>query len=154
VQGTTETIDRAQRLFSYLRELAQLRTRTVRDLAQYDVAIPLGSPPESASYASAFHGQDPEELEAWFEIDRVLLPARPSPDRELTPWIDAPTLGEFRREAPDLVDTEGTAPPWLDATFDDYVNQAWLPWAHEMRRLAPAFGLERGRGAEVPHWSS
>jgi len=135
-------VDRAQRLFLYLRELANLRSKTVRDLNDYEQAIWLADFPDGTPATSAFDVHDDDErLISWLEVDRVHLPELPDPPVELLPWLDRPGIRRYELDEPPLVEPgEGTVMPEdiLDR-YVEYVDQMWEPWALATRERMPSY---------------
>ncbi|NCO95265.1 MAG: hypothetical protein GW880_28505 [Armatimonadetes bacterium] len=85
VPQTDEAVmrDRAVRLFTFLREVALLRTVTVRHLRQYDDLIWLADiPQEDECYCAAWHqGEEAAAGDTWIEVGKPrLLPAPEVPE--------------------------------------------------------------------------
>ena len=98
-------VDRAERLFLYLRELALLRTRTIRDVADYDQVVWLADLPAGTPATTAFDSEDDgESLTSWLEVDRVQLPEFPDPAAELSVWLDRPAMRRYDLDEPPLVE--------------------------------------------------
>ncbi len=72
--------DKAVRLFTYLRELALLRTKLVRDLPEEDAVLWFYQIPQERGFYSITHGVEREGGDdAWVEIARRKEPACPKP---------------------------------------------------------------------------
>lgn len=141
----TEAGDRAARLFRYLRDLSELRTRAVRDIDAYEQVVWFGGFP-SGFGGSVFEETEVEEDEpsvaTWLTMERVALPKFPEPPASLAPWIPAQTRGRSDLEMPGIEDPEGLdqeLPEELSIEFDEYLANHWIPWAKQHRQLLPAY---------------
>ena len=99
-----QVLDKAKRLFTFLRELSALRTNTIRNLDQYDRVLWLKDiPREKGCYSVAWHmGEDDEPPEVWIEISKPSLKVPPTVPSELRPWLGANTVHDSSQEAPPL----------------------------------------------------
>ena len=139
-----QVVDRVRRLFLYLRELADLRTKSVRDHAAHERVIWFNDLPSDAG-VSLFDGAlleaTADERESWLEIDRVALPRLPEPPEPLGDWFRRSDLFNADLDRPPLLDREDDEverPLDLDDVYQRYVDDQWRPWAEENRRLEPA----------------
>lgn len=91
-------------LFTFLKELAQLRTRTIRDIAQYDEVLWLSEiPRESQCHCAAWHkGAEGETSDAWLEVHKPELRPPPDPGTELLPWLTMDQIENSSRDFPEL----------------------------------------------------
>src|SRR5262245_5807567 len=81
--------DKAIGLFTYLRELTQLRSKVIRSLEQYEDVLWLSDiPREQECFARAWGASRYEDDEIWIEIQKPKLPAVPTVPNELRPWIN------------------------------------------------------------------
>lgn len=154
--------DRAIRLFTYLRELAQLRSKVIRTLDDYEVLWFSDIPREQECFTQAW-GAVPEEREdIWLEIKKPKFPHVPSVPTELRLWVREVDLVDSSKDEPELLqrilvpveeekiqseDTGATTltsgPKFLELNdhlhlvdqWADYLEQKWKPWAKEHRRL-------------------
>ena len=153
-----EVRDRAIRLFKYLKELTELRTNTIRNLDQYEKVLWFNEIPRRAEcQCIAWPGVSTENLaESWIEIKKPKLKQPPIPPKSLTDWLNVEELTDSSLESPPLrerisvqrpvdgteLDTEPETVfmqrsefPNLEAEWDEYVKDQWVPWAEEDREL-------------------
>jgi len=154
-----EIRDRALRIFTFLRELTELRSRTVRTIDQYEKVLWFNDiPRESGCHCVAWTPiGDEERSEVWAEIKKPRLKAPPQVDEALKPWLDPSEVEDSSREFPQLRkritisvpdkpgENGGVEPrtvfkdlgecPEIKAVWQRYVEQKWSPWAQEDRRL-------------------
>jgi len=148
--------DRAIRLFSFLKELAQLKSTTVRDLAAYDQVIWFHTIPE---YKDCFSILSPEsdsvQDNVWLEIKKPPEPKRPQPPSLCLEWLeddaDADLLAEpcLKDEIPapnsgfSLQSHEpGYSPPTIRLAdhpeilqeWERYVHDSWVLWSEVYER--------------------
>jgi very-short-patch-repair endonuclease len=151
--------DRAVRLFTFLRELTELRTATVRSLEQYEKVLWLSDiPREQGCHCIAWGPiEDDERSEIWLEIRKPRLNAPPKLPNDLTPWLDLREVEESSNDFPKLREriTE-TVPgepsedgaveprtvfksiaecPEIKVLWEQYIEEKWWPWAEEDRRV-------------------
>ncbi len=158
-RGTTDpTRERAIALFRFLKELTELRSKTIRTVDQYDEVLWLADLPREAEVTCAAWGSsdDAAVTETWIEIRRPDLPPAPQPDPELQAWLVSEQVQDSSGEMPELRDGiqfriesgPGEDPP--DAPFvprriedfpeiktkwEQYVEDEWWPWAERDRRM-------------------
>jgi len=144
--------ERALRLFKYLRGLSEIRSKTIRDLSNYEKVLWLGEIPKQAGcFCVAWNDETGNELpEVWIEVEqpkpRVPCPALSAPLRR---WVEQESLQHSDREAPVLreqIQTEdrndSTTPedvdtpvtydnlvdyPEIQTEWDDYLRFQWRP---------------------------
>lgn len=135
-------IDRARRLFLFLRDLTELRTRTIRDFEDYERTTWFGDLPTDRRVWSVFHNASPDvDRDTWIELERVNVDRAPTVPDELSPWIVRSQVPRFDLDEPGLVDPEeheAERPQTVDDLYRNYVNTQWLPWARTRRELEPA----------------
>ncbi len=150
--------DRAIRLFRFLRELTELRTKTIRSWEQYEQAVWYQDiPHEPGCHCIAWPGVDlGEHAEAWVEVRKPRLKASPKPPAVVIPWINLQQVGDSTRESLEIreqitvevgrkhddgseeVVTELqqlSGHPEVREAWQGYLAEQWLPWAEEDRRL-------------------
>lgn len=151
--------DRAIRLFTFLRELTELRTKTIRTLDHYEKVLWFNDVPrETGCYCIAWSQADDEEkADVWVEIKKPRLKAAPKVPDVLEPWLDPREVTNSSREFPELrerivvslpgdankeatgeartVVRELTECPEVKPLWERYVEEQWWPWAEEDRRL-------------------
>jgi hypothetical protein len=153
-----ESRDRAIRLFEYLKRLAELRTRTVRDLDEYTEVVWFAEVPSEPECRVAT-GVRPADPARWLTLERPRRVRPPELPEVLAPWLD-------RRE---LEDSDGEPAPHPEAELvavyrgaDGEVERLerraltdhpevpvawhryrgrWERWAAEDRRQAPVYQL-------------
>jgi len=147
-QPTPESVrDRAIRLFTFLRELAEIRTKAIRTIDQYESVLWLGEiPREEGCYCAAWDLGGEREIDAWVQIKRPRLPAPPDPPESVRPWISTDEMTNSR-EIPKLrqvlaVHIEGTGNdevqteyrrlsdhPEIVRAWNIFVREEWQAWA-------------------------
>jgi len=134
--------DRAIRLFTFLKELALLRTKVTRDLSAYEHVVWFHEVPE---YKGCFSRLSPESDETqdavWLEIQRPKEPQKPPIPSSCLKWLDdsseADPLVEPRLR--DKVPSQNTLSsdqferladhPEILEDWQRYIQDKWLPWA-------------------------
>ncbi len=81
VAGAPDPVrDKAIRLFRYLSALAELRAKTVRDVASYEAVFWFRELPcEKECYTPAWDGGETTDEENWLRIDKPVKPVLPRP---------------------------------------------------------------------------
>src|SRR5712692_6517506 len=143
-----EIRERSIKLFTYLREFAQLRNRVVRDVQQYEAVIwfsDVPKEPECYERASEPDGDDPRE-DVWLEIKKPKSIPFPAVPPDLRVWIRDVDLANSA-DIPDLLTRiiVGEGPqfeelsdhPEIQVLWDEYLSNLWLSWAGENERLKP-----------------
>lgn len=85
--------ERAIRLFTYLRELARLKTKVTRDLSAYDEVVWFQDVPEHKGCFSILLPQESDRAQdgIWLEVRKLAEPKRPSIPASCLRWIaDSP----------------------------------------------------------------
>lgn len=150
-QPTDHIRDRAIRLFTYLRELTQLRSKVIRTLKDYENVLWLSDiPREQGCFTQVWGVSQEGQEDIWVEIKKPKLPSFPSAPKELQPWVREAHLADSSKEEPELLsrilapDQQEDAEPRFIALNDNlhlielwgnYLEQKWKPWANEHRRL-------------------
>ncbi len=141
----SEAGERAVRLFRYLRDLSELRTRAVRDIDSYEEVVWFEGLP--AAFGETIFEKlevvgEESTVSTWLKMDRVALPSFPEPPDSLKAWIPGHMLRRSDLDRPELEDPEGLdqePPQSISIEFKEYLTDRWNPWAKEHRRLLPAY---------------
>src|SRR3990167_8953488 len=154
--------DRAIRLFRYLKELAQLRTKVVRDCHNYERLLWFKDiPQEPGCYTAAWGSEKAESDDIWIEIKRRREAKCPTVPKICQDWVTlesvfnsdkepelrdrilAPTpAAEDSREEIESENRGYHEPAFLELKDYPEVEEEWLnylihkcePWAEEHRR--------------------
>ena len=151
--------DKAIRLFRYLSALAELRARTVRDVASYEAVFWFSELPcEKECYTPAWDGGETTDEENWLRIDKPVKPVLPRPPAECEHWFNAASLEEISAEPKlhdEIVDpkwvpgdrqngdeSDSTPPPRLllsdhphvALAWGKYLETKWRPWSAQYQR--------------------
>jgi very-short-patch-repair endonuclease len=152
--------ERAIRLFTYLRELAKLKTTVTRDLSAYDEVVWFHDVPEYKSCFSVLSSResDKPQDDIWLEVRKVAEPKKPPMPSLCLRWVeDSPEsdpLGEphLRNEIPaNIIPNLNSNPESQDTLSSDrferltdnpevseewqrYIQDSWLPWSEVYRR--------------------
>lgn len=139
--------DKAVRLFTYLKEVCQLRFVVVRDCRNYDQLLWFQDVPrEPECFCIAWNGPT-EANESWIEVRHSPEPPCPPAPPVCKDWISpadllnsaqTPALRD-RILAPMRADEppsyiELSAKPDVQARWQEYVDAKWEAWAKEHRR--------------------
>lgn len=151
--------DHAIRLFIFLKELSELRTKTIRTLDTYEKVLWLADiPRERGCYCAAWFTDHDEELtDTWIRVHKPRLVPPPEVPERLKPWLDLRQVADSSLDFPELRERIVAMAPGQDdeddeitprAAFHDlsdhpeikrlwerYIEEAWWPWAEEDRRL-------------------
>lgn len=140
-------LERAISLYTFLKEFVQLRTRTIRDISQYEQVVwAVDVPREPGCDSIAWHREAPESLEeVWLEIRKPRLTPPPDPPALARDWVRSDQLGDSSLDFPELYETLLGEPsndpplrledqPQVRATWDKYIEDRWWPWAEQDRR--------------------
>ena len=156
--GGEEVRERATALFSFLKELTELRSKAVRSVEQYEGCLWFADlPREPEVDCAAWHrGREREEPEVWVRIHRPRLLPAPYPPSELLPWLQEKEINDSSVEMPELLEeiavrreeaSEYAEPedrferlrlednPEISQLWEAYVQDTWWPWA-ELDRQA------------------
>ncbi|MBI4589117.1 MAG: ATP-binding protein [Candidatus Rokubacteria bacterium] len=150
--------DRAIRLFTFLRELTELRTKTILSWEQYEQVVWFHDiPRESGCHCIAWPSVDLDEhAEAWVEVKKPRLKAPPKPPPVVIPWIDVNQIGDSTQGSPQIreqitVEEASKRDDGIEelithvqqlsehrevwSAWQGYLAEQWTPWAEEDRRL-------------------
>lgn len=152
-------LDRSIRLFTYLRELTQLRSKIIRTYDNYEEILWLSEIPKEKECFTQLWGAPPEGKEdIWIEIKKPKIFGYPTLPKELAPWVKEADLSDSSKDEPELRDrilappndeepsSRDSEPQFLELKdnlqiidlWDDYLKKKWRPWAQEHRRLKKA----------------
>ena len=144
------------RLVDYLRRLATLRTKLIRNVADYERGVLWVStvPHERGCFTQAWGRDEEHEPDEWLEVQNRREPELPVVPAQCKDWVSPPSLPnkndrpellpEITRQIPnsDWVeesDQPETIPqtehledhPEVQGAWDRYVEDKWLPWTEE-----------------------
>ena len=147
--------EKAVRLVDYLLRLASLRTKLIRDIAEYERVLWVSTVPNERGCFTQAWGRDEEhEPDEWLEVQNRREPELPVVPAQCNGWVNFPTLRN-KSELPELLleitrripnpnwregsDQPETIPqierladhPEIQRTWDTYVEGKWLPWTEE-----------------------
>src|SRR5487761_85125 len=149
--------DRATRLFTYLKELTELRSDVKRSCDEYDQVIWWAEiPREKECYCAAWDLGRESAYEDWVRVERPRRKRPPSPLPALVAWLNERDIADASLDAPPLKESiveeisadapaDKTDPqtvirkledcPTITRQWELYVENHWWPWALEDRRL-------------------
>lgn len=144
--------DRAIRLVEYLLRLASLRTRLVRDIADYEKVLWISDVPhQKGCFARTWGIDEAYDLEIWTEVQNRKEPEIPSAPELCRDWIDHDAwrnksdipglLPEITRQHKNPEWIEGSEQlefiaktehlynyPEVQSQWEQYVEARWMPW--------------------------
>ncbi|MFH1114024.1 MAG: AAA domain-containing protein [Pseudomonadota bacterium] len=144
--------DRAVALFSFLRELAELSTKTVRNLEDYESVMWLSEIPRSPDVRRmAWRSDVQDELsDVWLEIKKPEFKSPPKVPSAVSRWVLEDELQNSDLERPNLKQEIPAAAtragaergnqdgfehladhPEIQQIWSEYVEAYWKPWAKE-----------------------
>ncbi len=122
---------RATRLFSFLRDLAEIRSKAVLSLDQYDLVIWLSQIPKILGcHCVAWEEGKPAQGETWIEIQKPAPKHPPAIPRELELWLDPEANADSSPDYPELKEEIEVFQPIEDSGASD------LPFRSETQHLA------------------
>jgi hypothetical protein len=146
--ANAETVDplveRAVRLFTFLREGQRLRAASVRDVAAYQdqgAVHWLHELPEHSALSVASGGEDTESDQPLLSIDRIAQVTAPVAPDELADWLDG-----------DLDDSHVEPTPRLEGRLLDRASDSDDPPAYRQVSLADMPGLAEQLEAYLVAW--
>ncbi len=143
------------RLVDYLSRLSTLRTKLIRDIADYEKVLWVSNVPHERECFTQAWGRDKEhDPDEWMEVQNRREPELPSVPAQCKDWVrfrslrnkgDLPELlSEITREVPNPdwyedSDQPETIPyterledhPETQKAWERYVEDKWLPWTEE-----------------------
>jgi DNA replication protein DnaC len=157
-QTREDALQKVIRLVNYLTGVARLRTKLIRDLAEYENVVWLSRVPrERGCFTRAWAQDEEHEPDEWVEVQNSREPELPAAPPQCKNWINRSTLrrksdlpellAEIIREVPNPDWREGsdqskTVPrterlldyPDIQQEWDRYVESKWIPWTEEHNR--------------------
>lgn len=142
------------RLARYLREFVALRSKTVRDVDEYDSVLWFHEMPQTSDCRSGAWIDAYDQAEPWLEVRKQEFESPPAPPDVLAGWIDSEALFEATSSIeplrPTIFETdpevdleEGETPPVVARRLEDHpevveafeaFRPQWEAWAAEDRR--------------------
>ncbi|WP_237073065.1 AAA domain-containing protein [Prosthecochloris sp. CIB 2401] len=143
------------RLVDYLLRLATLRTKLIRDIAEYERVLWISNVPHERECFTQAWGRDEEhEQDEWLEVQNRREPELPTVPAQCKDWVSLSSLRNksglpellpvITRQIPnhdwvDESDQPETIPyterleerPEIQRAWDRYVEDKWLPWTEE-----------------------
>lgn len=154
-QTHSPEIQKVIRLVDYLTRLALLRSRLIRDIAEYEKVLWISDVPHERGCFTQAWGRDEErEPDEWLEVQNRREPALPTVPAQCKDWVDQSSLRN-KNDLPDLLpertrqiqnpdwregsDQPETIPhtellvdhPEVRQAWDRYVQDKWFPWTEE-----------------------
>ena len=139
--------ERAVALYTFLKEFAQLRTRTVRDVDAYDQVIWVSDIPQQPGCDCIAWHRDVDDVsdKLWLEIRRPRLKRPPEPPELAQDWVRREQLNDSSLDMPELHATllgesSDDIPlrledhPEVQDAWDRYIEDYWWAWSEEDRR--------------------
>lgn len=155
--GSENLLDKSVALFSYLRELTQLRSATIRNLDAYENVLWFCEIPQEQECFTQIWGASRENREdIWLEIKKPKLPPIPALPEKIKRWAREGDLVDTLKERPSLLERipvdapanqdssdQQTSLQWLElkdfpevqSEWAEYVESKWKLWAAEFRRI-------------------
>lgn len=93
-----EPREKAVRLFTYLKELIQVRTAVVRDWSRYESVLWFHEIPRERGCYSIIWDDDKEESGPWLEVEKQNEPIVPSAPETCSPWLTLANLNDSVQE--------------------------------------------------------
>lgn len=96
--------ERAIRLFTFLKELSELRTKTIRTVDAYENVLWLTNIPREHGCYCAMWGidSDQEQTDTWIKVCKPRISPPPKPPKELEPWLDSKQIADSSLDLPEL----------------------------------------------------
>lgn len=149
--------DRAIRLFKFLRELYEIRMKTIRTLDQYDEVIWFSDIPQLRGCHCIAWPHGMSGTSDWVEITKPTLLSPPTVPDLLLPWLDERDVRDSSGDMPELAkhiaveeesepDEDGKTSirtiirnledcPDVQQAWESYMENEWLPWAEHDKPL-------------------
>ncbi len=146
------------RLVDYLTRLASLRTKTIRDIADYERTLWIADIPCEKGCFTLAWGRDEEfEPDVWVEVQNQREPELPGVPEKCEDWVERSSLRN-KADLPELlseITIEVENPDWVEGsdepeyiwrteriqdhpgvqqTWGRYVEDKWLSWMEEHNR--------------------
>ena len=153
--------DKAVRLFTYLKELALLRTPPVRDYSSYESVLWFHEVPHEPGCFTVAWGAEKAGDNIWLEVQKRKEPPCPPAPEICTDWIDPaavhnsagepqlkerilasqPTSSQDQAPNPQIYNDDTSLNfldikdhPEVQERWLEYLIERWSPWAEEHRR--------------------
>lgn len=148
-------VQKVVRLVEYLQRLASLRTKLIRDIAEYEKVLWVSSVPhERACFTQAWGRDEEHEPDEWLEVQNRREPELPAVPVQCKDWVSLPSLRN-KNDLPELlleITKQIPNPDWREGSdqpeiiphterleehsevqwaWDRYVEDKWLPWTEE-----------------------
>ena len=154
-QAHSPETQRVVRLVDFLLRLASLRTKLIRDIAEYERVLWVSSVPrERGCFTQAWGREEEHEPDEWLEVQNRREPELPAVPAQCKDWVSLPSLrnkndlpellSEITRLIPNRDWREGSDHPEtipnterledhseIQRAWDSYVEDKWLPWTEE-----------------------
>ncbi len=143
------------RLVDYLLRLATLRTKLIRDVADYQRVLWVSTVPyERGCFTQAWGRDEEHEPDEWLEVQNRREPELPVVPAQCKDWVSLPSLRN-KNDLPELlpnITRQIPNPDWVEESdqpetipqtehledhlefqgvWDRYVEEKWLPWTEE-----------------------
>ena len=154
-QAHSHEAQKVVRLVDYLLRLATLRTKLIRDIAEYEKVFWVSSVPHERGCFTQAWGRDEEhEPDEWLEVQSRREPELPAVPTQCKNWVSIPSLRN-KSDLPELlpeITRQIQNPDWREGSdqpetilhterldeypevqraWDPYVEDKWLPWTQE-----------------------
>ena len=146
--------ERAVALYTFLKEFAQLRTRTVRDVDAYEQVIWVSDIPQQPGCDCIAWHRDVDDVsdKPWLEIRRPRLKRPPEPPELAQNWVRREQLNDSSLDMPELYTTllgESSEDlplrledhPEVQTVWDRYIEDYWWAWSEEDCREQAVGGI-------------
>lgn len=150
--------DRSIRLFTFLKELTELRSKTTRSCDRYEKVLWFHEIPRNhGCHCIAWRAVTTDELsDVWVEVTQPKFKKPPDISERIKEWVDTQQIEDSQLESPKLRDRiiaqksqagtdepnevhteviELADSPEIPPLFERYVREKWIPWAEEDRKL-------------------
>lgn len=145
----------AIKLFKFLKELSDLKTRKIFDVNSFEKVLWLNEIPNEKECYSITHelASGPSNFDKWIELRKPKVREHPEPSSELEEWVKEETLKNYHAK-PELygyifqenlgdngevyeekIFLENNLE--IRNAFTKYYEDQWQPWANERIRLEP-----------------
>lgn len=154
-EAQADETQKAIRLIEYLEQLALLRSRLVRDIAEYEKVLWISDiPHESGCFTQAWGRDEEHDSDEWLEVQTRREPELPAIPAQCREWVN-PTALRNKDDLPELL-SETTRqvpnPDWYEGSdepptilhverladhpevqqaWDRYIEDKWFPWVEE-----------------------
>ncbi len=154
-QAHSHETQKVTRLVDYLLKLTTLRTKLIRDIAEYEKVLWVSNVPHERGCFTQAWGRDEEhEQDEWLEVQNRREPELPTVPAQCKDWVSLPSLRN-KNDLPELLpeiprqipnpdwveesDLPETIPyterleehPEIQRAWNRYVEAKWLPWTED-----------------------